>query len=296
MKKQLLLIYLLCNLLSFAQNFAPLGAIWHYGASYMMPGEGFVRFESTHDTLVSGKNCRLLTQSSSLYCINRSLEVPVYDENNIVYFWDNNRNVFEVLFDFNKQVGESWQIIATSFFSSNLDTITVLVQGKSFVTINGVDLIALDVLYQNIFPDNRQIPSTIYERIGDLDFLFNHYTDMESGACDNGSSNGLRCYSDNSFGFYTTNPNKACDYNTLDISELYIDDLFTVSPNPATNLIFIDAKGQIDLIELYSEVGEKLLEKRSGKSIDVSCINNGIYFLLVRIGQKISIEKISVLN
>lgn len=278
MKKQLLLFCLLFNSLSFAQNFAPLGAVWYYGSSYMMPGEGFVTFESTQDTLVSGKNCRLLNQSSSLYCINRPLTVPVYDENNIVYFWDNNRDVFETLYDFNKQVGESWQIIATSFFSSNLDTITVTVQAKSIVTLNGVDLIAMDVLYQNIYPDNMQIPSTIYERIGDLDFLFNHYTDLEAGACDNGSSNGLRCYSDNSFGFYTTNPNKACDYNTLSVQENSLENLI-ISPNPSDGKIKLDSDLMVDQVLVYNAFGELIFIKKYSQEINFSDLNSGIYFL-----------------
>lgn len=292
MKKQLLFIFLNLSVLSFTQNFAPLGAIWHYGAAYNAPGEGFVTFESTQDTIVSGKNCRLLNQSSGLSCNARPLEVPVYDENNVVYFWDNNRNVFEILYDFNKQIGESWQVIATSFFSSSLDTITVSVQNRSLVNINGVDLIVMDVLYQNIYTDNMQYPGVIYERIGDLYFLYNHYTDMESGACDLGFSNGLRCYEDSTFGFYTTNPNKACDYNSLSIDEKFNNKL-VISPNPSHGKFVINTDLEISQVFVYNSCG-KLIHQLFTKEIDLSNLSAGVYTIEIQVKEEKIIRKIVI--
>ncbi len=95
-----------------AQNwreFAPLGAEWYYCATEFgeNPEEGeYVKFWVSKDTLVDGKNCRLIeNDSEKLTALDNgnysSVPVPpyiVYVENDKVFNWYNNK--FYLVFDF----------------------------------------------------------------------------------------------------------------------------------------------------------------------------------------------------
>jgi len=65
---------------------------------------------------------------------------------------------------------------------------------------------------------------------------------------------------------------------------------FKTHPNPSTDNIFISAKYPIDRIELFNRMGQKVLATELNASearIDISGINQGVYFMVVSIGGKL---------
>jgi len=57
---------------------------------------------------------------------------------------------------------------------------------------------------------------------------------------------------------------------------------FSVVPNPANDRITIDSDSYIDIIEVYSILGERIMTKTNTNSINISNLASGIYF--IRIG------------
>lgn len=283
MKFPIALMLTCYSMFGFSQNFAPLGAKWHYGVGYMMPGEGFISFESIYDTIVATKNCRVVQQSSSIYCSNRPMNVAVYEEDSVVYYWDEHRQVFQTLYDFTKQEGESWQLVLTNSFSQDLDTIDVLVTNRSVTQMNQFFLQTLEVLYTVRGQFEWSYQSFIHERIGDFGFLYNHQS--ATVICDDGFSHGLRCYEDSAFGFYTTNAAKPCDFNSLDVGELSRMDI-KVFPNPSTDIIRIDSPSEIRAISICDATGKVLFFFSDLEmDFDISFLEEGIYFVRVETQQ-----------
>lgn len=90
-------------------------------------------------------------------------------------------------------------------------------------------------------------------------------------------------------------PNNAARMDNISITEkvtLSANDLlaisnFSVSPNPANNIITLSAQEPIDSIEVYSILGHQVMQKTIGftsKEIDISRFSSGIYIVKAFIG------------
>lgn len=71
---------------------------------------------------------------------------------------------------------------------------------------------------------------------------------------------------------------------------------FTVYPNPAQNELNINSKEKtIESIQLFNVLGEKVLESNSSQSnVDLTNVQNGIYFLVIKTDEGILKKKIMV--
>ncbi len=294
--KTLLISIAICSIsIGFSQNFAPIGAVWHYGQAWMGPGSSFLKIESIQDSVFNNKNCTLLIKNEEVGCDGRPLEVLVYEEDSVVYFWDTKFDEFQILYDLKKQTGESWVFKTKSPITQVIDTLTVTVNSISSESINGFDLMKLFVTHSN--SSGNQFSTSIYEKIGDPSYMFNYISDVNM-ACDVNYSSGLRCYEDADFGFYTTNSAIACDYNSLSLAKKREND-FTISPNPATDNIFIETKlndfGNFK-IQLINSLGEIVIEANSQNNIDVSSLSCGVYIFNLISNQNSFSEKIVIIK
>lgn len=191
--------------------------------------EDYIKFESVKDTMVLGKNCRKITKRHKLVCNDRPLNEYMYSENDTVYFYDPNFNDFQVLYDFSANQFDSWTILVKDDPLRNVDTLTIIVDSTDVVSINGFDLKQLYVTYRFIYDfqntgdiDTIHYQSSIIERIGDLQYMFN-YAPAWSFTCDGNYTNGLRCYEDPVIGLYETGLAESCDYR-----HHFLQDLMTV--------------------------------------------------------------------
>jgi hypothetical protein len=75
------------------------------------------------------------------------------------------------------------------------------------------------------------------------------------------------------------------------------EDLFHCFPNPATHQIQIQADAPMDELSIFDITGKKMIHsisKENNTSVDVANLKSGLYILQVRIGEKISIKKLSI--
>jgi PKD repeat protein len=87
--------------------------------------------------------------------------------------------------------------------------------------------------------------------------------------------------------------------STIGIDEL-LEQGLNVYPNPLTgDILNINAKKQIDRLELYNYSGKKILQKilqAKSASINLQALNKGIYILKVFSVSGVSVVKVSVIN
>lgn len=290
MKRIAILLYLLPFLAS-AQYFAPVGATWHYSEFSAAPityQEYFMKFEVTGDTIIDGKDCTILEKEGKLTCYERPWTEYFHYSNDTVFVYNQDSSTFQMLYDFNANTGDSWEIVVPGFPTGDVDTNVVLVDSTDILTINGQSLKRQYVTYtfQSDEAPNYQYPSVIIERIGDTEYLFNYYFDL-LGVCDFNTSGGLRCYEDSLLGLYETGIVDSCEHFEL-VSGLNENDLsaFQIIPNPSSDFIQVQLdQGSPEKIEFIDLHGKLILETQDNL-INISEFDSGIYLVRVLANSK----------
>jgi hypothetical protein len=277
MKLNSLVIFLLCGFDSFTQEWST-GATWYYTCQSFFANSVSTKFEAALDTVIEGKNCTKITQQVSFSNGRPNVEF-LYFENDTVFFYDTNFVEFQVLYDFNADVGDSWNIKFKDNYPlpGDLDTIKVTVDSTDYITENSIVLKRLYVTYEMLveagFGDYNGI---IVERFGDLNGMFN-FSCYDALIVDGIYADGLRCYEDDLFGHYEApGVNGHCAFvSALDEESSHEIEIF---PNPVLDKLNISAAS--NLFRIYSVDGKLILEdKVNATELNLAFLNSGIYFL-----------------
>jgi hypothetical protein len=269
-------------------EFAPIGAEWYYDEGFAFSGDvDYILFTSEKDTLIHGEICRMITKRHDLWCFNRPSIEYLFSRNDTVFFFDTVFNEFQILYDFNAEKSEAWNIYFKDE-DNDLDTVRITVDSISTTQINCLELKTLHVTYNKMdeyWPETY--PSVIIEKLGDMTYMFNWYP-WSGFACDANWTRGLRCYSDHDIGLYSTGIADSCNY-TYDWTGIENpfnpDSEFMIFPNPASDYVIIK-------ISKYSEFNYDILNQngiiiQSGKSnnsnlkIDLSDFYSGLYIIRI---------------
>jgi|GEM_PF-564700 len=274
------------------KEFAPIGAEWYYNERFAFSGDiDFIKFTSEKDTIIHGKTCKKITKRHKIYCFDRPDAEYLYTSNDTVYFFDTTFNEFQNLYVFNSAPNDSW-VIKIKDEAQEIDTITITVDSISTKQINGQNL---KVLYVNYDKDDENFPesysSTIIEKIGDANYMFNWYP-WSLIVCDANWTDGLRCYQDSKIGLYSTGIVDSCNYiyKWTGVNIKKQKEKILVFPNPVNDYLFIETDLKTDLIaELHSLDGKILISKVFNESakLDLSGIIKGAYILNIRNRNKI---------
>lgn len=270
------------------EQWAPDGAEWHYSFTNI-DKEGYIKIYPTGDTIIQDLKFRILQKESVYYdyslqnidTLALGKEYMREEYGNIV--WYKNDSIY-VLYDFQTTPGNRWDIPGT--FTDQCESMgTVNMDSKEFININGQNL--LKIYLSTYSGSNYHIGNQAIEHIGSIDsYLLPEPTLL----CDIGNLNHggpFRCYSDSTFGLYSTNIAPFCDY-TIGIQAVDYNPQFIAYPNPAKEFILFDysmPKGRYNL-KIYDGRGVLLesLEIAGGSNKvkwDTYNITPGMYFYSV---------------
>ncbi|HLT94574.1 MAG TPA: T9SS type A sorting domain-containing protein [Membranihabitans sp.] len=203
-----------------AQNegveWAPIGATWHYSYRYMStPAVDYIVMESTKDTIVNGKNARLI--EGRIYS-EGGFNIPAtdrYDDGSYIIYQQGDsvfylrENKFELLYDFSMKVGDTMNIVTPNGHnpSRGIDTLLhIRVDSIGVKIVNG-DTLRRQVVSMNLekYRSTYRFWGEIIEGIG-IETFFLPYNDL---LCDLSCPNPLRCYQDSTVFYKRTE--LACD-------------------------------------------------------------------------------------
>ncbi len=287
----------------FAQEFAPVGAEWHYDEQFAFSGNiNYMKFTSEKDTLINGQICKKITKRHKIGCNERPEIEYLYTSNDTVFFLDTIFNEFQILYVFSANQGESWNIKIEDE-NLDIDTIIVNVDSTSITNINGFNLKTLYVTYhkQAEYTYESDYSSTIIEKIGDVKYMFN-WNPWENIACDDNWTQGLRCYYDSLIGSYSTNIADSCEYTYIwtEIKDTKnTNDIFKIYPNPTSNFINIETDNNTNYsIEILDITGKLVYSTKtaSNKKIKLNNFNSGIYLLRIKDNDNIISSKKIIIN
>jgi len=271
MKKYLLiLIIVLLKTIANGQTWAPIGAKWTFGIAWAFaPLIEYNEWISTCDTLVGGHTCKLIERNGGAVVSDISDKLITYEDSNKIYWYNTFINQFTVLYDFNKNAGDTWLM--------KIDTCDLLISVDStgIEIINGFPVKVLwtseGKMLQHIGNVHRPNPDMTYKCYGWI-MDANYYT-------------GLRCYEDSLLGLYDFGIAPSCDF-TNSINDIANNPVrIKIYPNPFSNQTTVTT-GEIlknATLTIFNSFGQQAgqIKNISGKTITLQRNNfaSGLYFI-----------------
>lgn len=289
MKPNLLICLLLITNFCFGQTneFAPIGAKWWYTFS-QFSADGFVLIESKSDTIIEGKNCRLLEKT--LYVKDLAVPTPVIDtfmQDNLYVYSDSGvvynyvMGTFYKLYDFNAEVDDVWEVAGVLSSGICDSTGQVKVDATNYITIAGAEL---RQIFTSSYGDGYWNfgSKSIIERIGSLNYLF-----AEPSNClfDFYQGGPLRCYYDNTIGYYQIDSTMSCDF-IVNINQEISEAAYHIWPNPVSDNLNISSPNDHHniFLSIHNASGQIVFHKPlegTLSQIDMSTLPKGIYLVKI---------------
>ncbi len=290
-----LVIFLSFSITAQQEEWAPIGATWHYETQHFFGGPYLPnRIECVGDTIINGQSARVLV-SERVLCnalFDWDLVYFTFSEGEKVYYYNDHQDEFQLWYDFTVEPGEEW-LLLTNYVESDpsWDTTHVRVDAVDSVDINGCFRKRLlttfyTISYYQPVADTHYLPQReIIWPIGDLSSQLH----TESGFCDGDYAIKLRCYEDVNCGLY-----KLVDYpcDTIiqwtNADEQFGDFRIEISPNPTNAKLDIKFPVSINEVQIaIYRIDGRLVESipiingAEKINIDLSAYAAGIYLIQV---------------
>jgi hypothetical protein len=261
MKSTILFLALFISAVSFAQNWAPAGAKWHY--TYIGFSIAYVEIANVGDTIMAGQTCQKLQKTFNglqfgVTPTNFVFDTTyTYENNGIVYVLEQNQ--WKTLYNFNAVVGEHWPMAPLPEFGGCTENSQLKVLATGTKVINAQTLKYLVVDFCNPDLTSQGFQDTIIEKIGFTGSYMLPF-DMCTMAFDGNEGGPFRCYSDNNFATYKPFYANECEY-LVGVEENQMLEL-AISPNPSSGKFTIEAPLQAgQSIELYNLNGQQVFKQ-----------------------------------
>ncbi len=285
------LIFTVFTVFTQTNNFAPIGATWHYHDIYGIDFDdtvyitGYNKIVCEIDTLIEGITCRKL--HSSYFDPGGYLDQEkfyyTYESDGKVYFYVDGK--FVLLYNF---TGENWY--AHDVFYGSGDSVLITVDSVVFELYDGSLLKTLyiqsDITSSLLFPSNKLV-----EKIGPFCYLF-----LRNGGDDSFPPSGLRCYEDDEISYYV-NESYACDSLTPEVTDIEVmhSAPFTITYN-GYELSIIGICSDANLF-IFNTQGQIIKEFKSSVDIhlNLETFPSGNYVLSLQSSNKNYSHKIVIL-
>ena len=243
------------------------------------------------DTTINEERPKVIVRSNTHYDRDTISEVTheyVYEENGVVYWWNKTLGKFTMLYDFGAEVGDEWTIEVEN------ETITTRVYETTIQYIDGIPYKRL-----TIADPNNDFSGDIVCSIGHLTSFFPERLMTRSKGF---RVEGLRCYWLDDELIYKQG-DEDCDaiYDEWHhgINETTNDAAFTVYPNPANDVLFVETQNFASLpgqtYRIINLMGQTLLQgtiNADAQRINIEKLSAGLYFITIdNVTQKFEVKQ-----
>ncbi len=255
------------------------GSEWYYEIQNLNGSITYQHLQQSADTAVNDKTVTIIIRTNTLYDKGEHQEVTreyIYEEDNVVYWWNNDLQEFTVLYDLGAEQGDEWEIkVGMESIIMHVDAVDqYYYDGKLYKMLQVSDA---DDLFSGI----------IVCGIGHLTSFFPERLMTRGKAY---RVEGMRCYwRDGQLVF---------KYGDRDCDEVYqeihngLDDptgtQFSLYPNPTDGILFVQTLRatslQTETYRISNLMGQTLMSgtiTNDVQWIDVSNLPEGMYFITV---------------
>ena len=253
-----------------AQEWFPQGASWYYNQIILLQGESYVHFEVTGDTLLQGKNCKIISGACS--CGAPGAGGYFYQEGDKVYAYHAATDSFRVFYDFTLVAGDTIIFQGDSLVGGDgyflIDSVTTMQVGSQNLRVQHLTHLTFNIVWGD----------KIIELIGSNGCMY-----PQVSFCDP-LTGGLRCYEDDQIGLVNFQmPERPCTYTTIAVDDPSVNPVFKIYPNPATNVVHIESEKPIEHLTLFNNLGIPVYRLSSVITtefdLDIHSIPAGLYRL-----------------
>ncbi|MBK7093939.1 MAG: T9SS type A sorting domain-containing protein [Saprospiraceae bacterium] len=286
MKNLFLIILTSITIQISAQEFAPIGAKWHYSQGTLNPELiAFKTIESISDTVIEGKSCKKLNQVSAYIPPNRP-SLFLYSKNDSVLVYE--ERSFHLLYDFGAVKGDT---IELGYLAYNGSPLKMIIDSTGTITING----QLKKLQYVTCGDGMVIEfgGKVIEGIGNTEYMFPRLDGNLDGP--------LRCYENNILGLFLNpfHPNNGWDFQNCEqiitgINDLHVTETISIYPNPVKSSFTLTNLDRVTEFEIFDIHGRKVMKGivNFTQVIKIEDLPKGLYFLKLQNSKLFRIVKI----
>ena len=253
------------------------GAEWYYE---ILNDDGSITFQylhQTNDTTINDKeDIHVIVRINTLYDKGEHVQTSheyIYDDNDKVYWWNNDLGEFTVLYDFDVEPGDEWEIkVGSESLVMHVDAVEQYeYEGRLFKMLQVSDV-------ENLFS------GTIVRGIGHLTSFFpERLMNTRKGY----RVEGIRCFWKEDQLMFKYG-DKDCDevyeeFHDYEVDETVIAKGFRVYPNP-TNGILTVSGGQSTEYHITNLMGQTSMTGQinvENQQIDISKLPTGLYFITI---------------
>jgi len=266
----------------------PRGIEWYYEIKHVNGDVTFQHLEYTADTAINSRRVKIITETNTMYDKTDWVDYEyIYEEGDLVYWWNKELEEFTLLYDFGAVEGDMWIINGGGY------TITVHVDAVQFVNYENQIYKILSVSDQN-----HLFTGDIICGIGHQKSFF-----PEGPIVKDFEVEGLRCFWQDGELLLTLG-DEDCDavyYGIHGLNETP-NTAFTIYPNPTSNHLVITYITNSDIpspstptpyhiTTLLGQTVKSGLITSDNQQIDIHDLNQGFYFITIgEITQKIIIH------
>ena len=259
------------------------GAEWYYQLQNDDGSITYQHLQCVGDTTIGNERPKIIVRTNTIYDRYDKTTVTheyIYEENGVVYWWNQTLGKFTVLYDFGAEVGDEWTIEVGN------ETITTKVYATEVQYIDGIPYKKLAIA-----DPNETFNGNLLSTIGHSTSFFPEKL-MNQGK--GFRVEGLRCYWLNGDLILKTT-NDDCDAIYAELHNGINEDgpstgsgTFAVYPNPTDGILFVQTLRATSLpnqtYRIINLMGQTLLTgniSAETQQIDISTLPAGMYFISV---------------
>ncbi|MDO5315325.1 MAG: leucine-rich repeat domain-containing protein [bacterium] len=259
------------------------GAEWYYQLQNDDGSITYQHLQCVGDTTIGNERPKIIVRTNTIYDRYDKTTVTheyIYEENGVVYWWNQTLGKFTVLYDFGAEVGDEWTIEVGN------ETITTKVYATEVQYIDGIPYKKLAIA-----DPNETFNGNLLSTIGHSTSFFPEKL-MNQGK--GFRVEGLRCYWLNGDLILKTT-NDDCDAIYAELHNGINEDgpstgsgTFAVYPNPTDGILFVQTLRATSLPDqtyrIINLMGQTLLTgniSAETQQIDISTLPAGMYFISV---------------
>ncbi len=304
-------IVLLCLLTVFqleplsAQQFGANNPIWNFGVQSFWGGYTYPSTLTVEkDTIFEQKACIILkssfwpkTSKARSYSSLLPFKRMFCTDSTKVYYWSVDKSEFQLLYNFDAVAGDKWGAwLEYSPDSAKNDSLLIEVDSVFKINTNGDELRAQKITYSSA--NNRfyviHESRTIIEGIGDTYSLL----PLDGRGLDGDYVDELRCFEDDSVGFYQFDKSVDCDYTNVGIKKELNTETFHVFPNPSQGVFQLKGlNSEPDYVYTVSTGQGQLIKSGSvtENAVNLKQLPSGVYYLkLYEEGGQVATQKLII--
>jgi len=257
---------------------------WEVGMAWEYEAYGFIQVDFTKtkftlakDTIVENKNC-LILESENYSCTQRPIRDIVYQDGHKIFYYHQQDSTFQLLYDFNSEIGDTLKIRLWEGHDSNYDFVYFIVDSIELIQYSNLTLKKFTLRAGILVEGEILFYPNFYEIIEGIGCTANLFYFHDNGLCDGLYVENIICFSHPTFGAYILDPLQ-CELTTSVNENLNAGESIQIYPNPAQNLIQIETMRDFSYLEIYSITGKTIYRDKFREMIDISSFENGLYYI-----------------